>query len=141
MNDIIQQLFSTDHNRLDFLFSHYLKNKANNRDLATRIFGKFVEGLIKHIDQEEQILFPEFERVTGMYESGPTFVMRQEHDLIKKMLFGITDGLVGREDTTHLEHELTQLLQNHNLKEERVLYPHCDTSIEQERLLEMLLEM
>ncbi len=68
------------------------------------------------------MLFPAFEQATGM-TMGPTRVMRMEHEqmrgLLSQMAMAATDidALVEHGDT------LLMLTQQHNMKEEGMLYP------------------
>jgi len=99
--------------------------------MAAEHFGHFRRQLATHIDAEETILFPVFERAGSCGCSGPTSVMRREHIEIRRLLDAVSDGLAARESglvlLPRLE-ELSQLLESHNEKEERVLYPQMDAS-------------
>ena len=83
-----------------------------------------------HFASEEELLFPAFEEATGM-TSGPTEVMRGEHrqmrDLLAQMQGALTsrdgDGFGGAAET------LLILMQQHNMKEENILYPMCDNAL------------
>lgn len=95
--------------------------------LACVRFGAFRAELEAHFMAEESELFPRFEAVTGMTD-GPTRVMRGEHAIMREALAGIADALA-RQDADEFAGEaetLFVLLQQHNLKEESVLYPMCD---------------
>ena len=76
-----------DHDRLDDLFNKYKDLKNSDPNKAEEMFSEFKSGLEKHILWEEDILFPLFEKKTGMYEGGPTAVMRLEHKNIKSIFF------------------------------------------------------
>jgi iron-sulfur cluster repair protein YtfE (RIC family) len=81
----------------------------------------------RHIRAEEELLFPAFEDATGM-AGGPTVVMRMEHEEIKAIFAALREALASQdagEYTAHLA-ELFALIEQHNLKEERILYPMLD---------------
>ncbi|XOV79896.1 MAG: hemerythrin domain-containing protein [Aestuariibacter sp.] len=138
---MIHQLFSTDHQRLDLLFALYKQHQDSRRELALRLFDKFSFGLEKHIEQEENLLFPEYEKATGYTDKGPTMVMRQEHKMIKQLLQRVRNGLQHNEDVSLLDAELASLLHEHNQKEERMLYVQCQSVIDQGAMAELLLKL
>ena len=85
----VQETFAADHDRLDGLFAAFQTTKRSDYLRAREFFKEFKFGLQRHIVWEENILFPEFERKTGMVNTGPTEVMRQEHRLIRDRLEAI----------------------------------------------------
>ena len=93
-------------------------------------FESFREQLETHFASEEELLFPAFEEASGM-TSGPTAVMRGEHlqmrDLLAEMRAAIEardgDAFSGAGET------LLILMQQHNMKEENILYPMCDNAL------------
>ena len=119
---------SWDHDRLDaILRSVRARVEAGDWEAARQEYGSFADGLDRHIRLEEGILFPLFEERTGM-TAGPTAVMRVEHCEIRGALEIMRDGL-GRSDARLFENGLAHLfdvLPDHNVKEEQVLYPTTD---------------
>ncbi|MEQ6289093.1 hemerythrin domain-containing protein [Vogesella sp. GCM10023246] len=87
----------------------------------------FCQAMEHHFAEEENVLFPAFEQASGMGQ-GPTVVMRHEHAEMRVLMDEMRaaaaaldgDGLAGAADT------LLLLMQQHNLKEENILYPMCD---------------
>jgi DUF438 domain-containing protein len=77
--------------------------------------------------REEQTLFPAFEARTGM-TMGPTQVMRMEHGQMRELIDAAVDALqAGNTDDFFGQTEtLLIMMQQHNMKEENVLYPMCD---------------
>lgn len=96
-------------------------------------YGKFSTELLAHFGVEEDILFPTFEQRTGM-AGGPTQVMRGEHvqmrDLLQQMDAALAqkdaDGFGGAAET------LLIMMQQHNMKEENILYPMIDQALGQD---------
>ena len=95
---------------------------------AKLLFDEFMAGLQGHILAEEELLFPVFEKRTGMTEGGPTAVMRMEHGQIKGFLEEMNARLLAgtSENLDELGVALLELLISHNQKEEGVLYPSID---------------
>jgi iron-sulfur cluster repair protein YtfE (RIC family) len=81
----------------------------------------------RHIDFEEQALFPAFEQATGMTQ-GPTTVMREEHAQMLELIEDLVDAASRSHSEDYLAASETMLvlMQQHNLKEEGVLYPEFD---------------
>lgn len=129
-NQTVSSYYETDHDRLDELFRTYQRLKRSDFPKAKEAFKEFKIGLQRHIVWEEEILFPLFEQKTGLFKRGPTEVMRMEHRLIKNYLEAIHDKVkVGNPDTDNDEELLLNTLSMHNEKEERVLYPAIDRSL------------
>jgi iron-sulfur cluster repair protein YtfE (RIC family) len=133
----IREAFAADHDRLDNLFESYRQAKRSNFAEAKEFFKGFKIGLQRHIVWEEQILFPLFERKTGMYHGGPTEVMRQEHRLIGVYLEAVHEKIRRRDPNSDNEdYALLSALAIHNQKEENILYPTLDRLISDEERAE-----
>jgi iron-sulfur cluster repair protein YtfE (RIC family) len=129
----IQSVFADDHDHLDGLLADYDRLKGTAPDAAKQCFKEFKFGLQRHIVWEEQILFPLFERKTGMTQAGPTVVMRQEHRRIADRLEAIHAKVrAGDPDTDREIDALLEVLALHNQKEEAVLYPALDRLLTRE---------
>ncbi len=117
-----------DHRRLDAMLPlvERLTDSAAYARAAQR-FGEFSCGLNHHIEAEERVLFPVFERLTGA-TSGPTTVMRAEHVEIRQYLTTGSAALQAEDAgqfRSAVEH-LAGVLSMHNMKEEQILYPMTD---------------
>lgn len=138
----ISGFMEKDHDRLDDLFNKYKDLKNSDPNKSEEIFSEFKSGLEKHILWEEDILFPLFEKKTAMYGSGPTSVMRLEHKNIKSILDEISGKLTGGStNTDDFENTLVAFLSHHNHKEENILYPMIDNSVNDEELSELFVKM
>jgi uncharacterized protein (DUF2249 family)/hemerythrin-like domain-containing protein len=125
----ITDFFQTDHRRLDAIVERFRDAVDGTRwEDASRDFREFSLGLRRHIQAEEEILFPLFEQKTGMTEAGPTFVMKMEHKEIKEFLDKILAAADARDASTALQalNALINILTDHNMKEEHILYPESD---------------
>lgn len=131
----VTEYLEADHRRLDAILPEVERLVADGAypDAAAR-FAEFTSGLDRHIELEEQILFPTFESATGS-SSGPTQVMRMEHVEIRNWMRLATDALA-RHDADVLFQEveaLRQTLSGHNMKEEHILYPMTDRAMGDEQ--------
>ncbi|QEL55056.1 hemerythrin domain-containing protein [Chromobacterium paludis] len=86
--------------------------------------------LERHFALEEDTLFPAFEQATGLRQ-GPTAVMRAEHAQMRGLLDDMAQALAARlrDDYLGLAETLLILAQQHNMKEENILYPMCEQHI------------
>jgi hemerythrin-like domain-containing protein len=124
----IRSFMTDDHRRCDDLFAEAEQAVGKgNLDLALVAFGHFRNAMLAHFDSEEKTLFPTFEAKTGM-RMGPTQVMRMEHEQLR----GLMDDAINALETANAEEYLGQadtlviMMQQHNMKEENMLYPMCD---------------
>lgn len=131
----INAFMSRDHDRLDAIFRKF--QKETDETQARELFDRFEKGLRLHIEWEEKLLFPPFEEKTGMRDAGPTAVMRMEHEHIQQLL-EIIRSRIGSPDVREPSKNLTEILGAHNHKEENILYPWIDRSL-QEKEREALL--
>ncbi|HTK82675.1 MAG TPA: hemerythrin domain-containing protein [Bacteroidota bacterium] len=126
----VSGFYEDDHDRLDHLFKQFQELKRTHFSLAKTAFTEFKFGLQRHIIWEEEILFPLFERKTGLTQGGPTHVMRMEHRLIGKYLEEIHQKVkAGNTDSEGEEQMLLNTLFAHNQKEEQILYPAIDRTL------------
>ena len=124
----LRQCLTDDHRHCDDLFAAAEKAVAA-KDFATarKAFDGFAQAMREHFASEENTLFPRFEAATGS-DAGPTRVMRLEHQQMRALLdeagkalaVNAPDAYLGLADT------LLIMMQQHNMKEENVLYPMCD---------------
>ena len=117
-----------DHRACDDLFASAEDAVAHkNWDSARGLFERFQAAMAHHLAMEEDVLFPAFEARTGN-SMGPTQLMRMEHDqmrgLLQEMASAAADANHGR--YLGLSETLNMLMQQHNLKEENMLYPMSD---------------
>lgn len=123
--------FAADHDRLDGLLSEYQALKRTDHPAAKEKFKEFLKGLTRHIVWEEEVLFPIFEKRTGMKHYGPTEVMRMEHVQIKGHLDAIHEKVRAADpDSDEAIQGLLGVLEGHNRKEEQILYPSIDEGLD-----------
>jgi iron-sulfur cluster repair protein YtfE (RIC family) len=134
---------SVDHDRLDNKIKKYSTEKLVDIERAESIFLSFKSELERHIIWEEDILFPVFERKTGIKDGGPTSVMRIEHIEIKKYLQEIKRKLHVKkiQDPCKEEVAIFKVLESHNQKEENILYPGIDKLTSEQEKEQMIKQM
>lgn len=130
----VVEFLEWDHDRLDALFAE-AKKQAGLGDVkvARERFDELAAGLLRHIEMEEQVLFPAFEAATGA--AGPVRVMTMEHVEIKKLLEEAAAALDGADAPSFSDGaaQLEAILSEHNMKEEHVLYPATDRALDDAR--------
>lgn len=90
--------------------------------------GEFLRRLQRHIEIEEELLFPAFESRTGMVEAGPSAQMRIEHGQMQPILEAMRCAVAARDGGGYrlAAQALREILVPHNRKEEQVMYPMID---------------
>ncbi|MBF0276302.1 MAG: hemerythrin domain-containing protein [SAR324 cluster bacterium] len=131
----ITEVMSHEHSVCDQLFEDAEIALADGRNEAgAKLVRSFAAHLNHHFEMEEIILFPAFEAVTGM-AGGPTAVMRAEHQQIRGLLDQLSQELDAEnfEEVIAIGETLNILIQQHNMKEENMLYPMSDTQLAENR--------
>lgn len=97
---------------------------------AKMLLGAFHNDLETHFRTEEEVVFPAFEAATGM-AGGPTQMMRYEHAQMRELLDRMEDALRQQDKDAFAgdAETLLILMQQHNMKEENILYPMIDRSL------------
>jgi hemerythrin-like domain-containing protein len=137
----IKEFLTQDHRRCDEVFAK-MEEKANN-DLASakELVEEFVADMEHHFQMEERVMFEEFEKKTGMTE-GPTAMMRHEHEQMRGLMAQLKSSLEESNKDKFLgtSETLMILLQQHNMKEEQMLYPMAQQhlSAQAEHIIDMM---
>ncbi|WDE03371.1 hemerythrin domain-containing protein [Thalassomonas viridans] len=121
----IPDYMTAQHRHCDDVFSAAESAVAlGNWPLAQREWKIFTRELEAHLEAEENILFPRFEQATGITQ-GPTMVMRSEHEQMRALVQQLTQALEAGDQEVYLglSETLMVLMQQHNMKEEMMLYP------------------
>ena len=123
--------FTADHRACDALWVEVeAAADAGMVDAAFSRFETFDATMRRHMDWEERGLFPAFEELTGM-TSGPTMMMRAEHDQMRALLeqMRATEATRDVQMLADLGDTLLMLIQQHNAKEEQILYPMAEQTL------------
>ncbi len=124
----IREFLTDDHRRCDDVFAD-VEQAVNAGDwaIAAERFSAFSSAVLQHFSVEEGVLFPAFEQRTGM-TMGPTQVMRGEHIQMRQLISSAAAAIAAKDADTYAGDAETLLImmQQHNMKEENILYPMCD---------------
>lgn len=137
----ISEIMTHHHRTCDDYFSE-MENLVSAGDWEQiAIAGeRFRNSMLNHFQSEEDTLFPAFEEVTGSSQ-GPTTVMRMEHKQMRSLLDGLEESINNQhaDQLLGVAGTLMLLIQQHNMKEEQILYPMLDQALQQpEALVERL---
>jgi len=137
----IKEYLSADHRSCDEIFAQ-MEEKANESLIDAReICEKFIYETEKHFQMEERVMFVEFENKTGMTQ-GPTAMMRHEHTQMRALMKDMLEAIDAnnKDKFFGLTETLMILLQQHNMKEEQMLYPMAQQHLaaESQRIIEMM---
>ncbi len=119
---------SSDHKRCDGFFLDAEKAASKDDWPATQqAYQEFYPSMELHFTMEEKVLFPAFEQAQGN-DMGPTQVMRHEHEQMRGLMRSMQKALDAEDKDTFLGEAETLLMfmQQHNAKEEMMLYPMAD---------------
>lgn len=125
---IIGEYLSHGHHHCDDLFAE-AENVVSDGDIdaGKKSFEAFHREMEVHFSMEENVMFPAFEKMTGM-TAGPTDVMRSEHVQMREV-FAQMESAIGANNADEylgLSETLLMIMQQHNFKEEQMLYSMAD---------------
>ncbi len=139
---IIKEFMTQDHRDCDDTFAA-MEQKANSEGLAAtqELYQKMASEMEHHFQMEERVLFPAFEEKTGMTQ-GPTQMMRMEHTQMRSLIQEIGEALESdnKDRFFGLTETMMIMLQQHNMKEEQMLYTMIQQhmSAENDQLIMMM---
>ena len=139
----ISNYLTHEHRECDNHFAEAEKLASEGRwEEAEKSFLKFANDTLLHFKKEEEELFPAFEEITGSTE-GPTQVMRYEHEQVRGLFGKMAEAVEKQDKDTYLSlsESMMILLQQHNMKEEQMLYAMCDRVMPPERKSEVIEKM
>jgi hemerythrin-like domain-containing protein len=100
----------------------------DNWSEGNKLFEKFALDLLHHFDMEEKVMCIAFEARSANAHCNPTPVMIMEHTQMRNIVDSMRekldtkdkDGFFGDSET------LMMTMQQHNMKEEQMMYPMID---------------
>jgi len=122
-----------DHRRCDEFFSSAeALVSAGDWSKGEGEFVGFRDAILNHFSMEEDRLFPAFEQHLG-HAMGPTQVMRMEHIQMRQLFSEMEQAVKAKDDARYLglSETLMMIMQQHNMKEEQMLYPMMDQTLGQ----------
>ena len=120
----IKEFLTADHSKCDDLFAKMEEKAGESLTAARELCQDFRNETERHFQMEERVMFLEFENKTGMTQ-GPTAMMRQEHTQMRALMSQMLEAIDAdnKDKFFGLSETLMILLQQHNMKEEQMLYP------------------
>jgi len=138
----IKEFLGKDHKFCDESFAEFENAIVKgDTEAAKSSFEKMAKEFEEHFTMEEKVLFPAFELRSGM-SCGPTEVMRREHEQMRFNIGMMKKALeaANKSQLLGLCESFNILVQQHNSKEEQILYTMCDQvlSTEAQALVEQM---
>ncbi len=124
--------FTPDHRRCDELWAAFeAAASAGDEARAQAELKSFEAAMLRHFAMEEEVLFPALDEATGMRGVGPVAVMLHEHAQMRALLTQMAASARLGELETVLDQgdTLLMVIQQHNAKEEGMLYPMADSAL------------
>jgi len=127
----ILEFMASEHEKCDEQFAAAEQQVSKKQwEQADAGFDAFHTAMERHFKMEEDVLFVHLERVMGG-GVGPVAVMKMEHGQMRDLMGELaarlkardTDGYLGAAET------LLVLMQQHNMKEEQILYPMAERAL------------
>lgn len=128
MSQYISIYLTEDHRHCDMLLAQAeeLVSEKKFKEAVSAV-EEFSKAMMNHLEREELILFPAFEERTSMV-NGPTQVMRMEHEQVRQLVkqLGEAASIENEKKFFGLSETLLIFVQQHNSKEEQMLYQMAD---------------
>ena len=131
---MISEFLTHDHRSCDELFARAEENAANGATgEAAEAFALFHQEMERHFSREESVLFPRLQELAGGAR-GPIMVMTSEHSQMRALMEDMSMRLEAGDMDGYLDgcETLLIVMQQHNLKEESILYTMADQLLSQE---------
>lgn len=118
----------------DFALTEEAAHKGN-WDACAKTYGKFKNELLEHFALEDDVLFTKFIELSGMSGDGPPSQMMAEHVQMRDLIQQMDDALEKKDKNnfTGVGETLLLMMQQHNMKEENILYPMLDNQFDGDR--------
>ncbi|HEY9203905.1 MAG TPA: hemerythrin domain-containing protein [Sulfurimonas sp.] len=140
----IKEYLTADHGRCDELFAAMEDAATNSIESAKAAYEEFAKETERHFQMEERVMFLEFEQKTGMTQ-GPTAMMRHEHAQMRNLISDMGKAIESKDKDKFFgsSETLMILMQQHNMKEEQMLYTMAQQhlSAESDRIVDMMRSM
>ncbi len=134
----IKEYMTQDHRACDEAFAN-MENAVHEENWteSKKLFESFASDLIYHFDMEEKVMFPAFEARSASAHCNPTPVMLMEHEQMKKLVQDMRADIdaKNKEHFFGLSETLMMTMQQHNMKEEQMMYPMVDEAMESENVM------
>jgi hemerythrin-like domain-containing protein len=136
----INQFMTADHRDCDETFAE-LENivDQSNFDGAKVMLSDFQSHMLKHFDMEEKVIFPQYQNSEGGH-CDPTPVMLMEHNQMRAIFTQMSDAINENDKEKFLgqSEALLFTMQQHNMKEEQMMYNLADQALNSEEIITQL---
>jgi len=141
---MIKEYMTHDHRECDNLYAPLEEAMGEeNWQKALELYMPFKNAMLKHFAMEEEVLFPKMEEFMGGGE-GPIHVMKMEHSQIRSVIEQLGEAIndKNKQKALGLGETFMILTQQHNMKEEQVLYTMAEQlPFDKEEILEKMKEV
>ena len=125
----LAEFFEQDHRDCDARWVD-VEELLDTEDIETAqiAWQKYNASMCRHLAMEEEVLFPAFDAKSGMAGGGPVAVMKTEHQQMRGLLEQIGEAIEAGKAVQAMDigDTLLMLIQQHNVKEESMLYPMAE---------------
>jgi hemerythrin-like domain-containing protein len=139
----IANYLTKEHREGEDIFAKAEGAAAKGDFVATKEeFLNFADETLLHFKKEEEEFFPLFEEITGS-EDGPTMVMKFEHEQVRGLMGKMAEAVENEDKDAYLSlaESMMILLQQHNMKEEQMLYAMADRVVDGSKSQELIDKM
>ncbi|MFA5454574.1 MAG: hemerythrin domain-containing protein [Sulfurimonas sp.] len=140
----IKEYLTASHGECDELFANMEDAVSKSIERAKEAYETFAKEIERHFQMEERVMFLEFEQKTGMTQ-GPTAMMRHEHAQMRNLIAEMGKAIEAKDKDKFFGNSETLmiLMQQHNMKEEQMLYTMAQQhlSAESDRIVDMMRSM
>lgn len=136
----INRFMTSEHRKCDDIFAQLESAiDSNNFDSAKALFEEFQGDMLKHFRQEENVMFAEFNTCSGG-GCNPTHVMIAEHDQMRVTMDQIKKAIENGDKNKALGlcENLLFIMQQHNMKEEQIMYNLADNTLDSDDIIEKM---
>ena len=136
----INQFMTVDHRACDEQFAN-LENivDSGNFEGGKAMFEEFEKHMLHHFDMEEKVMFLEFNECGGGH-CNPTGVMIMEHEQMRVLFTQMRTALESndKERFLGLSENLLFVMQQHNMKEEQIMYNMADENLPSDEIIQKM---
>ena len=133
----INQFMTEDHRACDEQFAE-LENIVDqgNFEKAKAMFEDFHAHMLQHFNREEQVMFPQYQNCEGGH-CDPTPVMIMEHNQMRAIFLQMDNAIKENNKERFLgqSESLLFTMQQHNMKEEQMMYNMADQALNAEDII------
>lgn len=130
----------SDHAKLDQLWAEFMA-ETHSAQNAARLFQQFSDHIVKHMDLEDNVLFPLFDKHTGLEGGiGPTALVRRDHANILKLMETVKKTAATKDinKIQYASNHLQRALNAHRERENQMQYPVLDNVVNDGKWFEIL---